>query len=165
MSSTERSIPKGIGMLGVYSEEEKIEFMRKAAVEGRLALPHCKPNPPVGSVLVGRHSIWGVGHTQPPGEMHAEVAAMADLQRRGFILADADMFVTLEPCSFRGRTPSCAKAIVDAGIRRVFIGIIDPDPRNRGRGVQLLLDGGVAVEIGISEEEISNDLIPYLGKS
>ena len=72
------------------------------------------------------------GYTNPPGRHHAEAMALSQLSGP---LSDVTAFVTLEPCSFQGRTPSCARALVDRGIRRVFVGTLDPDPRNSGAGI------------------------------
>ena len=109
--------------------------MTAALVEGRKALPGCLPNPPVGCVLVREGKIIARGHTNPPGQFHAEAMAMAQVSGS---LEDVTAFVTLEPCSFHGRTPSCAQALVQRTIRDVFVAFIDPHPKNRGRGIQIL---------------------------
>jgi pyrimidine deaminase RibD-like protein len=72
------------------------------------------------------------------------------------------VYVTLEPCSFDGRTPSCAQALVTARVGGVYVGIIDPHPRNRGRGIEILQASGIAVEVGILASEIEAALSPYL---
>jgi pyrimidine deaminase RibD-like protein len=135
--------------------------MAEALLESRKALPACRPNPPVGCVIVGGGHIVARGFTGPPGAPHAEAAALSLLgvpHDNGDVVA----FVTLEPCAFTGRTPSCAKALVERGIGTVFVGIIDPDPRNSGNGLQLLRDAGVTVELGLLEDEIRAFLGPYL---
>lgn len=71
-------------------------------------------------------------------------------------------YVTLEPCSFHGRTPSCAHALAASGIRRIVIGLLDPDPRNNGAGVAVLQSAGIEVKIGVLAAEIHKDLDPYL---
>jgi riboflavin biosynthesis protein RibD len=134
-------------------------YMFHALSEGRMALPACLPNPPVGCVLVQSGAIIGRGHTQPPGGPHAEIGALAASQGD---LADATLYVTLEPCSFHGRTPSCAQAIIARGIRNVVVAIIDPDPRNNGAGIEKLRAAGIDVRLGIMEEEARADLGPYL---
>lgn len=134
--------------------------MHEAIVEGRKARSHCRPNPPVGCVLVLDGQIVGRGHTQPPGSAHAEIAA---LESAGSIdYARATLYVTLEPCSFHGRTPSCAQTLVSASISKIVIGLIDSDPRNSGAGVDILRKGGIAVEVGVLSEEVFDDLQPYL---
>jgi pyrimidine deaminase RibD-like protein len=135
--------------------------MMSALVESRKALPSCRPNPPVGCVIVVEGEVVARGFTGPPGTAHAEAAAISALPptEKGVALS---AFVTLEPCSFQGRTPSCAVALINRGIRSVFVGVVDPDPRNNGRGLQLLREAGIHVELGTLEEEIREFLAPYL---
>ena len=83
----------------------------------------------------------------------------------GLGMCNVIAFVTLEPCSFSGRTPSCAQALIDAGISEVYVGIIDPDPRNNGKGIDKLKAAGIRVHIGIMEKEISEELEAYLGRA
>lgn len=134
-------------------------MMRQAMYEGRKALPKCQPNPPVGCVLVRQGVIIARGYTNAPGCDHAE--AMALRQVHGD-LHDVSAFVTLEPCSFHGRTPSCAQALVKRRIGRVFVGILDPHPRNQGAGVDILRAAGIPVHVGVLEDEVLHDLAPHL---
>jgi pyrimidine deaminase RibD-like protein len=144
------------------SEETKLQLMAAALAESRKALPACRPNPPVGCVIVGPDGgILARGFTGAPGEPHAEAAAI------GSLAAAEDgsgltAFVTLEPCAFVGRTPSCARAIITRGIGSVCVGIVDPDPRNAGKGLQLLRDAGINVELGILDRAVRSFLQPYL---
>ena len=133
--------------------------MRFALAEGRRALPVCLPNPPVGCVLVRDNEVIASGHTQPPGFNHAEAMALRNVASG---LSNVTAFVTLEPCSFVGRTPSCAMTLVERKIWRVVIATLDPDPRNAGRGVDLLRAGGVIVAVGLLEQEALTDLGAYL---
>ena len=135
------------------------DFMAQAIVEGRKARSICSPNPPVGCVLVSDNTVVAVGHTNKPGQPHAEAMALANLEEGH---SDITAFVTLEPCSFHGRTPSCAKALVAHHIAGVYVGILDPDPRNSGKGLQILNDAGIAVTVGILAEQITYELAPYL---
>ena len=80
-------------------------------------------------------------------------------------LEDVTAFVTLEPCSFHGRTPSCAQALVERKIRDVFVALIDPHPKNRGRGIQILKGADIPVQVGLLEEEAEKDLRLYLCKN
>src|SRR5688500_17345527 len=137
----------------MLSAEAKTRFMEEALAESAAALPACQPNPPVGCVIVHGETIVARGFTCPPGLPHAEVAALAALAPR-WLPAELALFVTLEPCSFHGRTPSCALAIVRSGIRQVYVGTIDTDPRNQGRGLQLMRDAGVSVEAGVAEARV-----------
>ncbi len=77
-------------------------------------------------------------------------------------LSDVTAFVTLEPCSFHGKTPSCAKSLVERGVRRVVVAMLDPDHRNSGAGIEILKAAGVEVNIGVLEEKAFEDLGLYL---
>lgn len=134
-------------------------FMRQAILEGRKALPHCRPNPPVGCVIVKDGEIIARGHTNEPGSDHAEAMALKQVPED---VADLELFVTLEPCSFYGRTPSCAKHIAKRQVKSVHIGMIDPHPKNRGAGIQILEKVAIKVIVGVLEAEVSADLGPYL---
>src|ERR1017187_8003549 len=136
------------------------ELMSMAMDEGEKARLHAPPNPWVGALIVNdRGVIVGDGHTQAPGESHAEVEA---LRRAGGAARGATMIVTLEPCCHVGRTGPCTDAIIKAGIKRVVVGIIDPDPRMAGQGVALLRASGVDVEVGIEADVVRDQLAPYL---
>lgn len=141
--------------------DAKERFMAAALEESRLALPACRPNPPVGSVIVRGDEIVARGFTGRPGEHHAEAAALARVPA-GLDPAELTLFVTLEPCSFVRRTPSCALTLVTFGIRRVVVGTIDPHPRNRGRGLEILRSAGVQVELGVLERDVLGFIAPYL---
>lgn len=141
------------------SPDEIAAMMREALREGRKALPRCKPNPPVGCVLVRGGEIIARGYTNEPGHDHAEAMALRQVQGD---LCEVIAFVTLEPCSFYGRTPSCAQTLVKRRIGRVYVGILDPHPRNRGAGIGILHAAGIPVQTGILEQEVLQDLAPHL---
>ena len=134
-------------------------FMREALAEGRKALPACRPNPPVGCVLVRDGVIVARGHTQPPYQPHAEPMALRELQGD---LPDVTAFVTLEPCSFHQRTPSCAKEMIARKVGLVYVALLDPHPRNQGRGIEMLREAGIEVIIDFLKSEAERDLGPYL---
>lgn len=134
-------------------------FMREAIREGRKALPTCIPNPPVGCVIVQNGCVVARGHTNELGEDHAEAMALKSLASN---LDGCTAFVTLEPCSFHGRTPSCAEALATSGIARVYVSTLDPDPRNNGKGIEFLRSKGIVVTVGILEKEALMELSPYL---
>jgi len=128
-------------------------FMRLAL---RLALRGyglTSPNPMVGAVLVREGRVLGVGWHKGAGLPHAEVEAIRDAERRGFSPRGAALYVTLEPCSTRGRTPPCVEAILRAGIRRVVAATRDPNPAHAGRGFELLRAAGAQVDAGLYERE------------
>ena len=135
------------------------QFMREAIEEGKKALPACRPNPPVGCVLVRGGEIIARGHTQPPYQPHAE--PMALLQVEGD-LTDVIAFVTLEPCAFHQRTPSCAKDMIARRIGKVYVAMIDPHPKNQGRGIAMLREAGIEVVTDFLVEEARPHLAPYL---
>ena len=145
----------------MFSLEAKARFMEEALAQSASALPACRPNPPVGCVIVRGDAVVARGFTGPPGSAHAEVAALAGLGGR-WAPGELALFVTLEPCSFHGRTPSCALAVVSSGIQRVFVGTLDTDPRNQGRGLQLMRDAGITVEVGVAEDRVLSFIAPYL---
>lgn len=136
--------------------------MLRALSVSHQALPGCQPNPPVGCVLVKEHKIVSEGYTQVIGGNHAEVEA---LNRYSGTMDGVTAFVTLEPCSFVGRTPACANTLVESGIKHVVVAMLDPDPRNSGKGIEHLERSGVEVQVGIAEHQVSEFLSPYLGKS
>lgn len=143
-------------------QSEKLRFMQLAILEGRKAVLKCADNPPVGCVLVQNGKVVAQGHTDSPGKPHAEAMAIGQLKNAG---DDIFAFVTLEPCSFVGRTLSCAQALIDVGVKAVYVGMLDPDPRNNGKGISKIRAAGINVEVGILEQEISAELKGYLGNA
>lgn len=137
----------------------KIEYLRRAIELAEQGRGKCSPNPFVGCVIVNNNKIVGEGFTQPCGEDHAEVQA---LKQAGEEARGSDLYVTLEPCSHYGKTPPCAKAIIQAGVKQVFIGIKDPNPQVSGKGIALLKEAGVEVTYNLLQEEISRQLECYL---
>jgi diaminohydroxyphosphoribosylaminopyrimidine deaminase/5-amino-6-(5-phosphoribosylamino)uracil reductase len=118
------------------------------------------PNPWVGAVAVRDGVVVGTGATAPPGGSHAEAAALRAAQGQRI----DELYVTLEPCApFPGkRTPACADALIDAGVRRVVVALQDVDERTAGRGLARLSEAGVEVELGDGREAAIELLRPYL---
>jgi len=108
------------------------------------------PNPRVGALVLRGGETVARGHHERAGGPHAETRA---LDAAGEASRGATLVVTLEPCCHVGRTPPCTDAIVRAGIRRVVVGMIDPNPLVNGRGVSRLREAGIEVVIGAREEE------------
>lgn len=129
-------------------------------MEGRKALPDCLPNPPIRCVIVSNKEIISRGYTNEPGKHYAEAMALEKIENLNE--QNSTVFVTIEPCSFQGRTPSCAKTIIEKGIRNVFVGILDPHPKNQGKGIQILKDANVNVKVGVLQEQIYYELSNYL---
>ena len=134
-------------------------FMRQAIREGMKALPKCLPNPPVGCVIVSGGKIISRGHTNEPGNDHAEAMAIKRLPENA---KDLILFVTLEPCSYYGRTPSCAKTMLNYPVKKVYVGTLDPHPKNQGAGIKILRDAGIEVEVAVLENEVLESLESYL---
>jgi len=126
------------------------QFMKQALNLAKRAWGKTSPNPMVGAVIVKNQQVIGEGWHQKAGEAHAEVNAIADA---GADCLDADIYVTLEPCSTYGRTPPCTKAIINAGIKRVFIGCLDPNPNHAGQAIAKLEEAGLEVSYAILENE------------
>ena len=136
-----------------------IDFMARAielAKRGRLRV---QPNPMVGCVIVKNNRIIGEGWHQEFGKAHAEINAIKDCKKRfGIkkalkIIAGADMYVNLEPCSIEKNTPPCANALVEHQIKRLFCGTLDPNPKINGRGIKLLKKAGVKIKVGLLRKE------------
>ena len=125
-------------------------FMREALRIARNAEGRTSPNPLVGAVVVREGKIIAEGWHRRAGTPHAEVHA---LNMAGELAKGATLYVTLEPCSHFGRTPPCARAIVDAGITRVVAAMTDPNPQVAGRGFDILRAAGIQVEVGLLESE------------
>jgi diaminohydroxyphosphoribosylaminopyrimidine deaminase/5-amino-6-(5-phosphoribosylamino)uracil reductase len=142
---------------GMSNEHET--WMRLAIAEAERARGGTGDNPWVGCAIVSVHGeLLGSGHTLGPGEDHAEIAAARDAHARGHSVVGATLYSTLEPCSFHGRTPACARSIAERGVARVVIGMNDPNPRVDGLGIRILQDAGVEVLEHVCEAEIRRQL-------
>ena len=124
--------------------------MREALKIAANARGRTSPNPMVGALIVKDGRIIAEGWHRQAGTPHAEIHA---LRMAGALAKNSTLYVTLEPCSHFGRTPSCANAIVEAGIKKVVAAMSDPNPKVAGRGFQILRDAGIEVEVGICEDE------------
>ena len=138
---------------------DHVVWMRQAIAEAGLARGKTGDNPWVGCVIVDDGGVvLGRGHTQGPGEDHAEAAAFRQAKELGLSVEGATLYSTLEPCSFHGRTPACSRAIVERGVRRVVTGMRDPHPRVDGQGLRILSDGGIEVVEAVCEVEVRQQL-------
>ena len=132
--------------------------MEAAIAEAERARGKTGDNPWVGSVVVAGGTIVAKGHTQGPGEDHAEIGALHEARERGVDLASATLYSTLEPCSFHGRTPACAKVIAESGVRLLVTGIRDPNPRVDGAGAAIVRAAGVEIIEDVRAESIRRQL-------
>lgn len=126
-------------------------YMKRAIELSRMGAGYVYPNPLVGAVIVKDNRIIGEGYHGYYGGPHAEINALKNAVED---VRGSTMYVTLEPCSHYGKTPPCAKDIVESGIDKVIIGIKDPNELVSGRGIRILRRNGIEVEVGILEEEI-----------
>ena len=133
--------------------------MRRAMELAATARARTSPNPWVGCVVEAADGRRFEGATQPPGQAHAEVVALA---AAGEAARGGTLWTTLEPCSHHGRTPPCVDAILAAGVARVVVAIEDPDPLVAGEGVSRLQTAGVEVAVGVGAAEATALLAPYL---
>jgi diaminohydroxyphosphoribosylaminopyrimidine deaminase/5-amino-6-(5-phosphoribosylamino)uracil reductase len=124
--------------------------MNLALANARAMKGQTDPNPLVGSVIVNENRVVGIGTHLKAGEPHAEIHA---IRMAGEMARGGTIYVTLEPCSHYGRTGPCALAIVDAGLKKVVIATLDPNPVVTGNGVKILEDAGIEVVVGVMEEE------------
>lgn len=126
------------------------KYMARALELAALGEGAVNPNPLVGAVVVKNNKVIGEGYHKKYGGPHAEVFAleMAGEEARG-----ADIYVTLEPCSHYGKTPPCAKKIIEMGIKRCIIASLDPNPLVSGRGIKMLQEAGIEVITGVMDKE------------
>jgi diaminohydroxyphosphoribosylaminopyrimidine deaminase/5-amino-6-(5-phosphoribosylamino)uracil reductase len=129
------------------------QLMRVALAEAKKARGQTSPNPAVGAVLALHGRVIASGYHKRAGAAHAEVDCLENVSYP--VPAGATLYVTLEPCSTAGRTPPCTEAIIRAGVKRIVIGAIDPNPRHAGRGLDMLRSAGVAVSSGVLADECS----------
>ena len=125
---------------------EITNFMQFALEQAFFAIGESRPNPAVGAVVVKDGIVVGKGRTQRPGSAHAEVMALRDA---GELARGASIYVTLEPCCHYGRTPPCTKAIIEAGIQKVYFAHSDPNPVVHGKSRQILEEAGIEVHEGL----------------
>ena len=127
--------------------------MRLALAWAEKGLYTTSPNPRIGCVIVADGQVIGAGVTQPAGQNHAEIEALANAAARGIDVRGATAYVTLEPCNHHGRTPPCSDALVRAGLGRVVAAMTDPNPLVAGQGLAKLEAAGIAVTTGVLAEQ------------
>jgi len=137
----------------------QLKFMRRAITLARKGVGKTSPNPAVGAVIVHDGAVVGEGWHRRAGTPHAEVHA---LHQAGELARGSDVYVTLEPCSHFGRTPPCADALVAAGVARVYVGMVDPNPLVSGRGIERLRTAGIEVTSGLLQEECRRLNEPFI---
>lgn len=129
---------------------DDVAWMRRALALARRGLGETNPNPMVGCVVVQHGRVIGEAFHRRAGGEHAEVTA---LRRAGAHARGATLYVSLEPCAHQGRTPPCAPMVAASGVRRAVVAIRDPNPLVDGAGLRALRRAGIAVTIGVAEDE------------
>ena len=135
------------------------DFMMRAIALAKQGEGFVEPNPMVGCLIVRDGQVVGEGWHQRFGGPHAEVEA---LNKASEAARGATMFVTLEPCCHQGKTPPCAHAVVESGIKRVVVAQRDPFPKVDGGGIRVLREAGIEVEVGVCQKEARKLNAPYL---
>lgn len=149
--------PEDCLFVPIFSSD--VEIMQRAIQLARNGFGWVEPNPMVGAVVVSEDGEFiSEGYHQRFGGPHAEVHAIHSAGQRTH---GAQLFVSLEPCSHFGKTPPCAEAVIAAGFRRVVIGCQDPAPHVAGRGIHLLKDAGLKVDVGLCEAEARRLIAPF----
>lgn len=139
-------------------------YMNRAFELAKCGWGRTNPNPLVGAVIVKNGEIIAEGCHEILGCAHAEVAAFNNAKQ---CVEGSTLYVNLEPCSHYGRTPPCAKAIIEAGVRKVVVAMVDPNPKVSGKGIQMLKDAGIDVQVGVLEDEakkLNEIFIKYITK-
>ena len=138
-------------------------FMKMALDEAAKGLGYTNPNPMVGAVLVKNGELIAKGYHHACGLSHAERDALANVKPPNSA-ENATLYVTLEPCCHYGKTPPCTEAIIDAKISRVVCAMKDPNPKVAGKGIEILRDNGIKVEVGLLEEEAKSLNVCFITK-
>lgn len=130
-----------------------MDYMKRAIELAYKGAGFVSPNPMVGAVIVKNNKIIGEGYHKKYGDVHAEINAF-NISKED--VKGAEMYVTLEPCAHFGKTPPCAYEIIKKGIKKVYIGSLDPNPLVAGKGVEILKKAGIDVETNVLKEECEN---------
>lgn len=141
------------------------DYMRLALKEAKKGQGRTSPNPCVGAVIVKNQEVISTGYHRKAGTPHAEINALVAAGSRA---VGGDMYVTLEPCNHYGRTPPCSHAVAAAGIKKVVVGMRDPNPLVDGSGVDYLRKKGIEVECGVLEDEsraLNRPFLKYITSS
>ena len=132
------------------------KHMHAALELARKGYGRTSPNPMVGALLVKGRAVIGTGWHRKAGGVHAEIEALNDARRNDYNIKAATLYVTLEPCSTSGRTPSCTHTIIESRLKRVVIAATDPNPKHSGNAYRLLRKAGIEVRKNILEEEATD---------
>lgn len=134
--------------LQLSSDDFDCRMMQRCIELAQLAIGQTAPNPLVGAIIVRNGEVVGEGFHPKAGHPHAEVFALISAGEKA---QGATLYVNLEPCNHYGRTPPCTEALIQAGIARVVVGMVDPNPQVGGTGIARLRDAGIEVKVGVEE--------------
>ncbi len=147
------------------TEKDNNRYMLAAIQLGKKGLGKTSPNPAVGCVIAKHKKIVGAGFHKRFGAAHAEIGA---LNKAGSKARGASLYVNLEPCIHFGKTPPCVDAIIKSGIKKVFVGMHDPNPVNNGKGIKILRSAGIKVKVGVCNKwakDLNAPFIKYITKN
>jgi diaminohydroxyphosphoribosylaminopyrimidine deaminase/5-amino-6-(5-phosphoribosylamino)uracil reductase len=139
--------------------ENELQFMQRAIALAREGSFRVSPNPKVGCVLVKKGKVISRGRHKHFGGPHAEINA---LREAGVRARGSTMFINLEPCGHYGKTPPCTEAILKAGVKKVVVGMVDPNPLVNGRGLRELKTKGIKIKLGVLRQECAKLNEPYI---
>ncbi|MGD9109348.1 MAG: bifunctional diaminohydroxyphosphoribosylaminopyrimidine deaminase/5-amino-6-(5-phosphoribosylamino)uracil reductase RibD [Phycisphaerales bacterium] len=143
----------------ITSDEKCMQAALKLAVRG---IGSVEPNPAVGCIIVKSGQVIGKGWHKKFGGPHAEINALEDCKSIGANPKDATMYVTLEPCCHEGKTPACTEAIIEAGVGKVVVAMLDPSENVNGKGIVQLQQAGIKTQIGICREQAKLLNAPFI---
>ena len=151
----------GLDLTGLSPDALDRAMMRRCLALARQAWGRTAPNPLVGAVILRDRRIVGEGFHPKAGMPHAEVYALKDA---GELAKGATIYVSLEPCNHHGRTPPCSQGLVDAGVGRVIVGMVDPNPKVAGGGIKRLENAGIPVTVGVEEAACQTLNEPFVNR-
>jgi diaminohydroxyphosphoribosylaminopyrimidine deaminase/5-amino-6-(5-phosphoribosylamino)uracil reductase len=137
--------------------EDDILLMQDAMLLAQHGEGQVNPNPLVGALIVKNDDIVARGYHTRYGDLHAEREAFKDAESRGIDCKGATLYVTLEPCCHEGHQPPCVDAVIEHGISRVVVGLLDPNPLVAGKGLEILRSNGIEVDVFEDENEDENE--------
>lgn len=137
-------------------------YMQMALRLARQGIGAVEPNPAVGAIIVKANQVIGKGCHKKFGGPHAEINALEDCSSLGVKPNGATMYVTLEPCSHYGKTPPCTRAIISAGVAKVFVAMVDPSDHASGKGIEQLREAGIDVQVGLCESQAKLLNAPFI---
>ncbi len=144
----------------MFDDAEK--YMQMALSLAKRGIGQVEPNPAVGAVITKANQVIGTGWHKKFGGQHAEINALEDCKNLGVNPKGATMYITLEPCCHQGKTGPCTQALIEAGIKKVFIAVTDPSAHADGKGIEQLRNAGIQVQTGICQQQAKLLNAPFM---